>query len=622
MLDVNNTWNPSLFPQDESLTNFSKADRQPEFTDLTRSNSAIAPDPNDSKIQGTIGDDALLGTSEADWIVGGKGNDYLNGYAGNDRLWGGSGDNHLFGGSGGDLLLGKNGKDELYGGSGNDRLLGFGNSDRLDGGTDRDVLNGGKGDDIAIDRDGGDTLIGGGGNDEFWIGNGSLGVTEIADFETGNDRLKLLAIGLTYEQLQIRSSQAGAVINYQGKDVAVLNGIEAIALTRDRFDFGNPNLARDLQSAIEEAVETTGTPGVTASVTMSDGTTWIGASGVSDLLTATAMNAGDRFNIGSVTKPMVATIVLQLSQEEKLNLNDTLDKLLPAIADSIPNNQQITLRQLLNHTSGIKDYLDEGLGEDLLKDPTLGLKSWTTAELVSRYISGKELDFAPGDGFNYSNTNYLLLGDIIAATTNTSVAQQLQARIFEPLGMNDSFYAAPDGIPGGFTSGYLDLDSNGTLDLDTSNTNFPGVAGSAGAIVSTAADLARFTRGLFNGELLSPATLEQMQADGFPDSSNGLNYVYGLGIYSVIFPNGARVVEHTGGGLGWGSRISYLPQTDITFSTLTNSNGLPTAPDIQLVNGVLSAIDRNLTSESDKQVVDEILRAIEQNLSISPHTPA
>ncbi|NJM61729.1 MAG: hypothetical protein HC849_18465 [Oscillatoriales cyanobacterium RU_3_3] len=107
MLDVNNTWNSSLFPQDASLTNFWKADRQPEFTDLIRSNSAIASDPNDSKIQGTIGDDALLGTSEADWIVGGKGNDYLNGYAGDDRLWGGTGDNRLFGGAGGDLLLGK-----------------------------------------------------------------------------------------------------------------------------------------------------------------------------------------------------------------------------------------------------------------------------------------------------------------------------------------------------------------------------------------------------------------------------------------------------------------------------------------------------------------------------------
>ncbi|NJM61728.1 MAG: beta-lactamase family protein, partial [Oscillatoriales cyanobacterium RU_3_3] len=386
--------------------------------------------------------------------------------------------------------------------------MGAGNKDRLDGGTDRDVLNGGKGDDIAIDRDGGDTLIGGGGNDEFWIGNGSLGATEIADFETGRDRLKLLEIGLAYEQLQIRSSQAGAVINYQGKDVAVLNGIEAIALTRDRFDFGNSNLARDLQSAIEKAVEITGTPGATVSVTMSDGTIWTGASGLSDLPTQTAMNAGDRFNIGSVTKPMVATVILQLSQEEKLNLNDTLDKWLPEIAESIPNSQQITVRQLLNHTSGIKDYLDEGFGADLLSDPTLGLKSWTTEELVSRYISGKELDFAPGEGFNYSNTNYLLLGDLIEAATNTSVSQQLQARIFEPLGMNDSFYASPDRIPGGFTSGYLDLDGNGTLDLDTSNTNFPGVAGTAGAIVSTAADLDRFTRGLFDGELLSPATLE------------------------------------------------------------------------------------------------------------------
>jgi D-alanyl-D-alanine carboxypeptidase len=117
-----------------------------------------------------------------------------------------------------------------------------------------------------------------------------------------------------------------------------LNGVEAIALSSDRFDFGNANLGKDLQTAIEQVVETTGTPGATASVTMSDGTTWTGASGVSDLPTRTAMNAGDRFNIGSVTKPMVATVVLQLSQEGKLNLNDTLNKWLPQIAESIPNH--------------------------------------------------------------------------------------------------------------------------------------------------------------------------------------------------------------------------------------------------------------------------------------------
>jgi CubicO group peptidase (beta-lactamase class C family) len=162
---------------------------------------------------------------------------------------------------------------------------------------------------------------------------------------------------------------------------------------------------------------------------MSDGTTWTGASGVSDLQTRTAMNAGDRFNIGSVTKPMVATVVLQLSQEGKLNLKDTLNKWLPQIAESIPNSQQITVRQLLNHTSGIKDYFEEGLAQDLLKDRTLGFKSWTTEELVSRYISGKELDFAPGESFNYSNTNYRLLGEIIEAATVTSVAQQLQTHL-------------------------------------------------------------------------------------------------------------------------------------------------------------------------------------------------
>jgi CubicO group peptidase (beta-lactamase class C family) len=548
-------------------------------------------------ISGTIGDDTLLGRSQADQIFGKEGNDYLNGYAGNDNLFGGEGSDHLFGGSGDDLLDGGNGEDRLYGGSGKDRLLGGDGSDRLDGGSDRDILTGGQGDDILIDRDGGDRLTGGSGKDEFWIGNGSLGATEIKDFQVGSDQLKILDLNISYDRLQIQDTQKGAKIGYQGQDIAILCGIKANALNATQFDFGNAQLAQDLSATIQQVVQTSGTPGATASVTLPDGTTWLGAAGVSDLQNGTAMNGGDRFNIASITKGFTATLVLQLAQEGKLTLDDTLDKWLPDIAKSIPNGNQINLKELLNFTSGIPDYLNPGLLTDLAADPTLSTKSWPAEELLSRYVYGQPAAYAPGQGFNYSNTNYLLLGKIIEAATNSSLGQQFQSRIFEPLGMNNTFYLNPSQVPGGTSRGYVNANGDNKLDLnvdfDSTAANLLDIEGAAGGIISTATDIQRYTQSLFGGELLSPDSLKQMTTEGYPGSR------IGFGIASTTLPNGELLVGAAGGGLGWSGYTGYLPNKDATVTVFTNSYDLSTDPEIQLLLGTLDTIAKDTPSISN-----------------------
>jgi CubicO group peptidase (beta-lactamase class C family) len=545
---------------------------------------------------------AFLGTVTADRRLGRQGDDYLNGYGGNDRLFGRAGNDRLFGGSGGDWLDGGSGNDQLFGGSGNDRLLGDGGDDRLDGGSDRDFLTGGKGDDILIDRDGGDRLTGGKGNDQFWIGNGSLGSTTITDFQVGRDRLKLLDATITYNKLKLRESGEGTIITYQGHDLAKLAGVKAKQLTTDQFDFVNAKLVQNLQTTMPQIVAASGTPGATVSITFSDGTSWTGAAGLADLAAETAMKIDDRFNIGSITKIFTSTVILQLTQEGKLTLNDTLDQWLPDIAKSITNGRQITIQDLLAHTSGIPDYLNDqpSLTTDLAANLSLATQPWPLETILANYIYGKPSKFAPGTTAadliqGYSNTNYLLLGKIIATATHESVEQQFQSRIFTPLGMHNTFYQNPSQIPGGTTHGYIDADGDGKIDpkvdIDTFFVNILDIENAAGAIVSTAADINRFTQGLLAGELLSPERFQKMTTAIYPG--------YGLGIVKSQLPSGETVLGHSGSGIGW-SGHAYTVSTGATIAVFTNNALLPSDPKTQLLNGLFEVITKDIPSLSVK----------------------
>jgi CubicO group peptidase (beta-lactamase class C family) len=532
--------------------------------------------PAEATIQGTNADDVLLGTAQGNWMLGGQGNDYLNGYAGDDYILAEAGEDRLFGGNGNDWLVAGVGNDELVGGAGQDHLWGEQGNDRLDGGTDKDRLTAGNGDDLLIDRDGGDRLTGGSGQDAFWIGTSDLGATLITDFRVGQDRLKLMDMTITYDQLQLQNREGAVTITYQGKDLAILQGVKLDQLTPEQFEFGNAELAQNLQTTIEEVVQKTGTPGASTYVTMPDGTYWSGAAGVSTTETGTPMLADDRFNIASITKPIVGTVVLQLVQEGILSLEDTLDKWLPDIAQQLPYGNQITVLQLLNHTSGVQEYINaDGLLDEALTDPSVLERDWTTEELLSRYVYGKQPFAAPGQGDYYSNTNYRLLESVIEAATQTSLAQQLQTRIFDPLGMTNSFFANPDQIPGGLTSGYLDIDSNGSLDVNSSSVNLLGTKGGAGGIVSTAADVSRFYQSFLNGELLSPSNLDLLKAE-----------IINVG----TLPDGIEAVGAGGSGLGWSGKTYTLPQLGISITGLTNSESLPTEPDRQLFYQTLSTI--------------------------------
>ena len=213
--------------------------------------------------------------------------------------------------------------------------------------------------------------------------------------------------------------------------------------------------------------------------------------GLADKATGQPMQVQDRVHIGSITKTFVATVMLQLAAERRLSLDDSVQKLLPGvIAGHGYDPARITVRQLLQQTSGIRDYLDnpvfqtvQGLGE-----------TWQPRQLVD---IAQRLG-PPVRGWLYSNTNYILLGMIIQKVTGQSPVTEISHRILVPLGLRDtSFPLTSTQIPGPYAHGYYGS-------LDVTNAVNPSSAWTAGAMISTVRDVARFYRALLAGRYCPP----------------------------------------------------------------------------------------------------------------------
>ena len=274
--------------------------------------------------------------------------------------------------------------------------------------------------------------------------------------------------------------------------------------------------------------------------------------GQADRATGRLLSADDQFEIGSNTKTMMATIVLQLVGEGRLRLTDSVEKLLPGV---VPGGEGITVRMLLQHTSGLYNYTDD---PDLLKaffqDPTA---RHSPEELVAGAMEHPAL-FEPGARWSYSNTNYLLVGMILQKVTGRSPDRLLQERIARPLGLHRTYlvtHLAGDTGPG-YAHGYF---ATFTGSGSTPEIRYNDVSGwslswawTAGAVVSTAPELSRFLSALLGGELLPAARLADMLTTVPMDDDGGSGY--GLGIARTRTPCGT-VWGHTGGTVGHSSHM-------------------------------------------------------------------
>ncbi len=319
-------------------------------------------------------------------------------------------------------------------------------------------------------------------------------------------------------------------------------------------------LGQKLQSALDDRLRRCDVKGASVAVVLPDGTTWRGASGISQ--GDVKMSPDMVFAIGSITKNMVAALTLQLAEEGKLSLEDPVSKWLQPYEHVDP---AITVRQMLNHTSGLFMFWDnQQLWDDLICHRT---KAFTPEEVLS-YLQAPY--FAPGQGYHYSNTGYLLSAMIITRATGSALSAGFRQRFWEPLGLRSACLTPEEPYPENLAHVWGDNFQNDGSYRDI--TFLPRMShdtityGSAGVFM-TAEDLARWTRALFNGKVIRAGSLRQMQTFGRGD--------YGLGLERLGYSEagGLTAVGHGGGNIGSTTWMVYLPDHDVSIAVMVNRFG-------------------------------------------------
>ncbi|WP_399925386.1 serine hydrolase domain-containing protein [Streptomyces kanamyceticus] len=289
-------------------------------------------------------------------------------------------------------------------------------------------------------------------------------------------------------------------------------------------------------------------PGVTAQAWDRHGR-WNAAAGLGDLERATPRGAHDRYRVGSITKTFVATVLLQLEAEGKLSLDDKVGRWLPGVVEGNGHDgDRVTVRQLLNHTSGIfnvsadPEYRRAVFSEEFLAHR---YDTWTPERMVAMAMRHAP-DFTPGNGWKYSNTNYLIAGMIIEKVTGTPYAQQIQERLIKPLGLRaTSVPGTTPTMPKPSSRAYTKLsDAPGAKNHDVTELN-PSVAGASGGMISDSADLNRFYTALLRGKLLPQRQLAAMKTT-VPKGEDHPGRRYGLGLEPYRTTCGTVVWAHGG----------------------------------------------------------------------------
>jgi D-alanyl-D-alanine carboxypeptidase len=281
--------------------------------------------------------------------------------------------------------------------------------------------------------------------------------------------------------------------------------------------------------------------------------------GTDDIQTGSPFAVGDHIRIASITKTFTATAVLQLVDRHRIKLSDHLS----SFVKGIPYGDDITIKEMLNMTSGIYDFTDDA--QFLARysaDPLTPGADRTALEIIRR----NKPSFVPGTGAEYSDSNYVLLGMIVQRLTGETLGRFMQSQIFDRLGMHQTGYPTAPPMPSPFAHGYFQLtDSSPLRDVTFSN---PNIAGGAGAIISTLGDLKIWAKALATGTLLSPPTQAQ-RLQTILLAPGKIPLYYGLGILNI---NG--FLGHNGAIAGYGSAMFYLPSAHATFVVEGNNNNL------------------------------------------------
>jgi D-alanyl-D-alanine carboxypeptidase len=311
-----------------------------------------------------------------------------------------------------------------------------------------------------------------------------------------------------------------------------------------------------LNKALQRNWTSTWAPGVIAGV-------WIGNRGWTAVRGSTRRAAGprpvraDHTRIGSVTKTMIGTLILKLVDQGKLSLDDTIAKWFP----TVPDANAITIRQLGDMSSGIASYTtDSSITDQYFASPT---KPWSPDTLIAGGVAQPRL-FTPGKGFNYSDTNFVMLGKIAEQVTGRPLSVLLRTMVFKPLHMTHSSYPTSNRLPAPSWRGYTIQGSEAGNALDATNWT-PTFAAGAGQAISTLGDLHRWARAVGTGALLTRSTQRARLTPNPYSEANGRAYLFALG-------NTDGWLGHEGSIPGYNTELQYLPGRRATIVVMVNTD--------------------------------------------------
>lgn len=342
---------------------------------------------------------------------------------------------------------------------------------------------------------------------------------------------------------------------------------------------GSTPAAAELQALLDAGVAA-GIPGISAAVATSKGVIWTGTAGMADLGAGLPVRPDMLFGIGSITKTFVAVVILQLADEGRLDLHATAASILGDAVAGIPNADTATLLHLLNHTGGVPSWEDdpvwirEGRGNQL----DVG-HIWGKDETLT-YIKGHQPLAPPGEEFSYANTNYTLLGMVVEKVTGHDAVTEIHRRILDPLKLKDIRLEGFEPVPGqrlphryhwdtptfretaGVNAAFRQVRPD-LIDATGSNLS---VEWTAGGMVATARDLARYGAALQGGTLLSPRSMA-IVTDWFP-IRDGLGI--GHNLFRLARPGQPVLIEHTGSVLGFTGALYWVEGSDVVVAVVSN----------------------------------------------------
>ena len=350
-----------------------------------------------------------------------------------------------------------------------------------------------------------------------------------------------------------------------------------------------PTLEQRLQAIIDTKIGGDDKlKGVVVSIRLGDEELFNLVGGVSN--ENTAIQNQMKFGIASITKTAVAATILKLEEEGVLSLDDTIADWLTITNPNVDDS--ITIFQLLNHLSGLKGYFHH---PDIWPTVEADLNTPIASEDLVDYIG--EAVFTPGERYEYSNSNYLILGLIIKAASGQSVGDAMRSRFWGSLQLNQTYFGTDESIPGPIADAWRDNDGNGTLENIASDYGpaYHSVFFTAADIFTTASDLSQWAQDLYGGDALSETSKAKMLDFLYIDSGSPYWDGYGLGVRRIHLA-GRETWGHTGGMRGYGSYMLYEPISGISIAMLNNQSRSQNGPLLrfQIVEEMLLEIFDNL----------------------------